>query len=166
MSVTDEELMLSYALDDNPLAFDELYKRHSPRVYGYLVKNCWDKTNVDEIYQNIFLKIHSSRKSYNQKYPFTAWLFTIVKTSMIDYFRKIKSANKIQNEALLNGRDTLEEKSEKDFAFNFSLDESQTKLLELRYLKEWTFEEIAYDLKINPSAVRQRISRLVRQLRS
>ena len=167
--MTDEELMVSYAVDDNPKAFDELYKRHASKVYGYLKKNCWDNTNVDEIHQNIFLKIHSSRKSYDPKYPFTAWMFTIVKTSMIDYFRKIKSTEKNLDRLKFDMNESSNEENENKESFNLSstasMDESQKKLLELRYLEGWTFEDIARDLKIKPTAVRQRISRLIKQLR-
>ena len=161
--MTDEELMLIYTKGDDPEAFNELYKRYSARVYSYLMKNCFNPKDAEEIHQNVFLKIHNSRSSYNSKYPFSAWLFSIVKSTMIDDFRKTKSRAKVLNEFEIPKID--ETISEEPLVLPVSLDESQQKLLELRYLEEWSFEEIAREFKVNAATIRKRISRLLLQLK-
>ena len=52
-----------------------------------------------------------------------------------------------------------------DLSLTDQLDESQKKLLELRYLEEWSFEEMAKEFKVNAATIRKRISRLLKQLR-
>lgn len=162
--MTDEELMVRYGKADDAKAFDELYRRYSSRVYGYLVKNCWNAKDAEEIHQNVFLKVHNQRAYFDPKYPFSAWLFTMVKNTMIDDFRKKKSQKKVLEKSQVDLQPTIEpEKVEVNLPQD--LDLGQKKLLELRYLEEWSFEEIAKEFQVNAATIRKRISRVLRQLR-
>ena len=73
---TDEELMHLY-LSGEILAFEELYKRLSPRVYSYVLKKLESRQDADEIHQAVFLKFHNSRHNYDFKYTVLQWLFVI-----------------------------------------------------------------------------------------
>lgn len=162
---SDEELMLRYASDDDAAAFEELYRRYSARVFSYLVKNCWDSKDAEEIHQGVFLKMHQRKQTYDPKFPFSAWLFTMVKTTMIDDFRKTKTrSNILKKSENIEVRDD-EDNAVPDLDLTNQLDESQKKLLELRYLEEWSFEEMAKEFKVNSATIRKRISRLLKQLR-
>jgi RNA polymerase sigma factor (sigma-70 family) len=157
---TDEELMIKYGRSDDVKSFEELYRRYSPRVYSYLLKNCWDSKDAEEIHQHVFLKVHHQRNRYDPKFPFTAWLFTIVKRTMIDDFRKTRTRGKT-----LEQTENKEAEESTNLGVTDHLEDSQKKILELRYIEEWSFEEIANELKVNAATVRKRISRLLKQLR-
>jgi len=162
---SDEDLMLRYAGADDAAAFEELYRRYSARVFSYLIKNCWDSKDAEEIHQGVFLKMHQRKQTYNPKFPFSAWLFTMVKTTMIDDFRKTKTRrNILMNSENIEVRDD-EDSAVPDLNLTDQLDESQKKLLELRYLEEWSFEEMAKEFKVNAATIRKRISRLLKELR-
>jgi RNA polymerase sigma-70 factor (ECF subfamily) len=110
--------------------------------------------------------MHERKLTYDRKYPFTAWLFTMVKTTMIDDFRKTRTRSKVlkQTENTEVG-DHEEYAPVPEMSLTDQLDESQKKLLELRYLEEWSFEEMAKEFKVNTATIRKRISRLLKQLR-
>lgn len=156
--MTDERLMELYSLEDNPEAFSKLYGKYSPIVYGHLSKKLFNRTNVDEIFQDVFVKLHQSRHKYNAKFPFSAWLFTIVRSCMFDYFRKIRSTEVIKDNYETFLKETSIEVNKND------LDDLED-ILHKRFIEEWTFEEIANELKISEAGARQRISRALRQLR-
>lgn len=163
---SDEELMLRYASDDDAAAFEELYRRYSARVFSYLVKNCWDSKDAEEIHQGVFLKMHQRKETYDSKFPFSAWLFTMVKTTMIDDFRKTRTrSNILKHTERIEVPDDEDNDSVPDLSLTDQLDDSQKKLLELRYLEEWSFEEMAKEFKVNAATIRKRISRLLKQLR-
>ncbi len=162
----DEELMLRYASADDAAAFEELYRRYSARVFSYLIKNCWDSKDAEEIHQGVFLKMHQRKQTYDPKFPFSAWLFTMVKTTMIDDFRKTRTrSNILKHSEDIEIRDEEKNSSDSDLSLTDQLDESQKKLLELRYLEEWSFEEMAKEFKVNAATIRKRISRLLKELR-
>jgi RNA polymerase sigma-70 factor (ECF subfamily) len=90
MEVSDEELMVLYQQGEEK-AFQTLYERYSGKLYGYIKKKVFNLEEAQDILQQSFLRLHKSRHSYDPKYPFSAWLFTICRNLEIDYFRKHKA---------------------------------------------------------------------------
>src|SRR5947209_1135453 len=82
-SKSDEALMVDYQRGDEK-GFDELYRRHSAKVYGYLRKRVSDRARTDELFQAIFMKLHESRAKYDSAYLFSPWLFTVCRSVLID----------------------------------------------------------------------------------
>ena len=70
----DNNLMELYQNGDEK-AFDVLYSRSKKRVYSYLKKRLHDKDLVEDVYQNIFIKLHKSRHLYKSEYPYRNWLY-------------------------------------------------------------------------------------------
>jgi RNA polymerase sigma-70 factor (ECF subfamily) len=69
-------------------AFDELYRRYSGRVYGYLNRKALSPEACDDIFQSVFLALHRSRDRYQAGVPFEAWLFTLARNAWADWGRK------------------------------------------------------------------------------
>jgi len=69
-------------------AFNFLYDKYKSLVYGYLHKRVDKRTEVDEIFQDVFLRLHHSRSQYKSEFPFEPWLFAVLRNSLIDRYRK------------------------------------------------------------------------------
>lgn len=165
---SDEALMVAYALGEYR-AFQELYERHSGKVLGFLLKRISQTGEAEDLMQTVFLKLHQSRASYQPKFPFLAWLFSITRNTLTDYFRRKKAvpveAEKLQ--ALSDQSSTgIEELSEKDWKNAIAqLPESQRKVLEQRFSEGLSFEEISASTGISPVGARKRVSRAVQKLK-
>lgn len=85
-SVSDEILMAAYQAG-NRMAFDALYERHSPGVYGFLVRRLGDRELAADLHQEAFLRLHRARDDYDSSRPFRAWLFAIVHNLVSDTLR-------------------------------------------------------------------------------
>lgn len=83
------ELMILYQRGDIE-AFNCLYDKYKSMIYGYLYKRVDKHNEVDEIFQDVFLRLHQSRLRYKSEFPFEPWLFTVLRNSLIDYYRKKK----------------------------------------------------------------------------
>ena len=149
----------------------ELYSRFSPRIYGYLQSRIADSTKVDEIFQNVFLKIHKSRTSYKSEYAFAPWLFVVARSAMNDYFRVNgkKEAFEVLNEQEVSQAPShqgsgLSNEGEEFEALIKNLPEREQEVLRQRYKDDFEFEEIAKNMKTSSSNVRQMISRATRKL--
>jgi RNA polymerase sigma factor (sigma-70 family) len=164
---TDEELMLLYQ-KGHPEAFNELYRRCSQRVYGYIKKRIFSETLASEVFQEVFMKLHKSKEKYSDQYPFLPWLFTITRNVNIVFYKK--------NETLVAVHSTTADSlkniptSTTDEQFDFSeilsaLPEQQRKAIEMRYQKDWTFEKIGESLGTTPANIRQLISRGIKKIR-
>ena len=159
--------MRSYQ-EGNSAAFEALYKRHSGRVYGYLMVKLRDRSKADDVFQLTFLKLHQSRLRYDDSLPFVPWLFTISQSVLVDWFRKSKTIREDLNEAFIHQQAAvapvnLATSSDIDLGL---LEGAQKTAVELRYGEDFSFQEIARRLETSPSNVRQLVSRGIKKLRS
>lgn len=163
---SDEQLMKLYQNADEA-AFKELYSRHSSKIYGFIQSRVRNKEKVAEIYQEVFIKIHKSKLLYKNSLPLLPWIFTVTKTVLIDELRKDKNLIQVDSEILENMPALSEpEKLHADTTDMLNqLPDVQKKALELRFINEQTFEQIAESLNIKPINARQIISRGIKRLR-
>lgn len=168
---TDEELMSEYQRGSEQ-AFTVLYRRHSPRVYGYLKKRTFDADSAGDVLQMVFMKLHQTKRRYDSSYPFLPWLFTVTRTVLIDWQRvrrRHRQELPLENEALemavhqaANGSESTDEREWPELS---QLTPDQRQAIELRYRNDQSFEEIARVLETSPSNVRQLVSRGIRILK-
>lgn len=81
----DESLMLRYR-DGDADAFTQLYARHKGPLYRYLLRQC-GATVVDELFQDIWLKLVAARAGYRVEAKFSTWLYRIAHNRLVDYYR-------------------------------------------------------------------------------
>lgn len=161
--------MQAYAEGDVE-AFQALYQRHRARVFGFLAGKLKDRGEAEEVFQEVFVKLHHNRLKYRTASPFLAWLFTIVKNSLVDHIRKRKTrakylelSHQAVNAALDergNGRDVGEAIAELS-----SLSGEQRMLLSMRFNEDLSFAEIAESMNISQPNARKMVSRAIQQLR-
>ncbi len=84
--VSDEQLMLSYR-DGNAAAFDELYGRHRGGVFRYVLRQVGLRSAAEEVFQEIWMKIISSRARYRVEARFATFLYHVAHNCVIDHFR-------------------------------------------------------------------------------
>lgn len=158
---TDEELMIFYQKGSEE-AFAALYSRHSKRIFGYLKSRVRSEQEAMDLFQEVFVKIHKSKHLYNKAYPLLPWVFTVAHSVLIDGLRKLNRKHEVY------GFDfdlvpAIEQKPGKKMTFilpQFSeLPTNQQKAIQMRYLDEKTFEEIAEILKTTTANARKLISR-------
>lgn len=155
--------MLAYQYGDET-AFSILYKRHSAKIYGYLIKQLGDGRKADDVFQITFLKLHRSRSLYKSEFPFLAWAFTICKSCLADFLRAQNRRPEIPvrhlPETIVEGSAPLE------IAAMANLSDQQRSLIEMRFRDDLSFEDIAKRINKSPTNVRQLVSRAIRKLRS
>lgn len=165
--LADEELMLMYQ-NGNALAFQIIYERHSSKIFGYLKKRIRQEEKVTEIFQDVFLKIHKSKHLYTKSLPLLPWLFTITRTSLLDYLKKDSQKHFIDTydfEQIIDSTQASPESSPDSLLILKKLPPVQGSAIQLRYVDDKTFEEIAEILKTTPVNVRQIISRGLKRLK-
>ncbi|MBK9294507.1 MAG: sigma-70 family RNA polymerase sigma factor [Oligoflexia bacterium] len=165
MNLSDEELMMKYQMGTYE-AFQELYRRHSGMIYGFIKKRVKNEAMASDIFQEVFMKLHRSKNLYKKQLPFKPWLFTITQNALVDEIRKTKKKEYSDIDL-----DTLEAANSTSSEFNnlvpvlSELSSTQKIAIEMRYIEDKTFEEIAATLNTSEANVRQIISRAVRNLK-
>ncbi len=163
--LSDEELMSRYKVGEY-LAFEELYRRHSGRVYGFILKRIKSRERSEELLQESFLRLHRNRSRYNDSLPFLPWLFTIARSAMIDGVRSDARSLRTQQSFTEQNLAELQAVSVSIDIDIQSLSSREREAVELRYGSDLDFNAIAARLNTSSTNVRQIISRAVKKLRA
>lgn len=159
---TDEELMIAYQLGEAE-AFTALYARHAPRVLGFLRKRVKSEAMARDVFQATFLKLHKSRARYDSAFPFVPWLFTICRSELLDALKRPSAREEILVEKM--PEPAAHEKAELAEVNFGGLTAAQKEAVELRYGRDFSFEEIARHLNTSLSNARKLVSRAILLLR-
>ena len=85
----DEESLVRRAQQRDQEAFAQLYEEHFTRIYRYVALRIGDKTEAEDMTQQVFINALQSISSFKWKgIPFSAWLFRIAHNQVVDYLRK------------------------------------------------------------------------------
>jgi RNA polymerase sigma-70 factor (ECF subfamily) len=83
----ERELLLSHR-DGDPSAFSRLVARYRAPVYSYLVRCGVRESDRDDVFQDIFIKVHCAAAQFQSERPLHPWLFTIVANTVRTHHRK------------------------------------------------------------------------------
>lgn len=82
-----ERLLVAHR-QGNGDAFPQLVERYRRPVFGYLVRCGVAESDRDDLFQEIFIKIHQRAAQYDATRPLHPWLFTVVANTVRTYQRK------------------------------------------------------------------------------
>ncbi len=84
-----ESLMVRYVEGDTS-SFEELYRRLSPKLFGYLLRMTRQREQAEDLVQVTFSKVHRARDSYLKGAPLLPWVLAIARRSFFDARRRTK----------------------------------------------------------------------------
>lgn len=88
-AATLEELMERY-VDGDAAAFDVLYQRAAPKLFGYILRLTRNRERAEDLLQVTFAKVHRARGSYLRGAPVLPWFIAIARRSFLDERRSAK----------------------------------------------------------------------------
>jgi RNA polymerase sigma-70 factor (ECF subfamily) len=143
-------------------------------VYNYVYLKIKDEEEAEDIAIETFTKVFAKLKLYNSDFDFKTWVLSIAHNTMIDHIRKspaLKLSLDDENyqieieEDLPSPEETLIQKQDTDALIHHlqKLKPEYRKILELRFLDEKTYKEIAEELDLTMANVKVRLLR-ARQL--
>ncbi len=149
----DEESLVQRAKQRDQKAFAQLYEEYFDRIYRYVALKIGDKTEAEDMTQQVFLKALQSISSFKWKgIPFSAWLYRIAHNQVVDYLRKKKnrpatllddslvSSNSDSNPQLMTERNL---DIEQLLSATQRLTEAQREVISLRFAGELSTAQVA-----------------------
>ncbi len=86
-ATSDQQLIERVAQQDRH-AFELLYDRYAPAVFGLALKTLGDRQLAEEAVQEIFWRVWQRAASFDRSRTFTPWLFGIAHNYCIDELRR------------------------------------------------------------------------------
>lgn len=173
--------LMSCVAKGDSAAFSELVDRHKNAVIGTVSKMLGGHGDIEDIAQQVFIRIWKSAVSYEPSAKFTTWMFTITRNLVFNETRRLSrkktvSQNEFEDEYGIETPDaeartpheSLEEK-ELSSAIDKAIEELPEKArmaLTLRRYQNMPYEEIADVLEISVSAAKSLLFRARTQLKT
>jgi len=85
---SEEATLLLRHLEGDEKAFTELVARYRAPVFSYLVRCGVAPADRDDLFQDIFIRVHRAAGSYDQGRPLHPWLFTIAANTVRNHLRR------------------------------------------------------------------------------
>lgn len=86
---TDAELLSRYRQGD-AVAMDQLVDRHGASVYAFVRRTLGPTPHVDDLTQEVWLRVIRRSDSFDGRARFTTWLFTVTRNTCIDHLRRVQ----------------------------------------------------------------------------
>ena len=176
----DVRLMRLVARGDTS-AFEQVIERHQALVAGTAARMLGSNSDVEDIAQQVFIRVWKSARRYVPRAKFTTWLLKITRNLVFNELRRAKrrahvplqsepgaeeiplkdETNRAPDASLLE--DELQRAIEEAI---LQLPESQRMALVLRRYEQLSYEEIAEVLDLSVPAVKSVLFRARTELRS
>ena len=155
-------------------AYAELMNHYRDSLYFTMLKMTNDQHDADDLTIEAFGKAFKNLSQYTSEYAFSTWLFKIATNNCIDFMRKKSKGSFTVNSDI--GEDdmssqvvTLTPDPEEQFIIEQKihlmhevvqrLKPHYKKLIELRYFKEYSYEEIVDELDLPLGTVKAQLFR-------
>lgn len=169
--MADKDLILR-AQGGDTVAFDEIYKSVYAPVYRFILMRLKSRDEADDVTQEVFIKFFKSIGSYESRGSMLPYLFTVARNAVIDHLRKRRPD--YDDEALMrvaSGDPTAEQTAilgqevAQVMRLMSQLSEAEEAAIKLKHIDGLPTTEVAELLGKTEEAVRQLLSRGIRQLR-
>lgn len=158
-------------MDQREHTFLTILERHKGIIYKVANTYCYNKSDLDDLIQEIIIQIWLSIENYNENYKWTTWIYRIALNTSISFYRKNKSrlSNTVNLSPVIDISGAYEEPYEdKNFILlRRFIQELKPidKALILLYLEGLNNKEIAEVISITPTNVTTKISRIKKHLK-
>ncbi len=166
------ELMTKAKAGDKE-AFSALYHHSFVPVYRYLFKRVHEPSVAEDLAQSVFVKVYTSTTAFTAKASSPlAYLFTVAKHALIDYWKKQNrtttlalESDEMMEKIAIDSRVETNNRLAVFSALN-TLPSEQKQVLELKFWQGLGTHEIAVKLNKTEMAIRQIQCRALRALRA
>ena len=167
--------LVKLAIAGDEKAYAELLDRYRDAIYYMLLKMVNNRSDAEDLTIEAFGKAFKNIAQYTPNYAFSTWLFKIATNNCIDFIRK-KKANVISLDQTSDEQENITTPLQSDtpdpeedmiksqrMALTRSVVEKlkprYKTLVELRYFKEYSYEEIANELNLPIGTVKAQLFR-------
>ena len=173
---TDQQLIERVEGGD-AVAFEHLFNRYRDSIYQlYMQRTAGNEDDTSDLLQETFIKVFLNLHRYDNRYTFGQWIYTIARNTFIDYVRRRRD-DTVSIDAIHEAGGmpaawgptpeermiTRQSQAQLETLLRRMSPQYQ-KLIELRFFREFSYEEIAAQLSLPMGTVKTQIHRAREQL--
>ncbi len=165
--IAHDSALVEAALEGDHYAFEALVTRYREAIYRLMLSRTGSVHDTNDLMQETMIKVYINLPRYDSHYTFGQWIYTIARNTLIDSQRRRHEdfsledrfsipdiKNPSPEQCVINNQDrSLIERSIERLSATHAL------LFRMRFLEEYSYEEIAEKLKMPLGSVKTNIHR-------
>ena len=165
--VASDAMLVDLASAGDQQAFEYLFTRYRDALMRLFEQRLEEKTMASDLLQETFIKVYLHINDYSKNYTFGQWVYSIARNTLVDHLRR-KSGDVLIDErfrAPLATSPSPEESviiNQTRAHFYNALEEltpDYRQVIEMRFLEEYSYEEIAEKLGRPLNTIKTQIRR-------
>lgn len=170
---SDQELVLSLK-KGNRAAFAEIYERYWSLLLRHAIGMLKDEDKAQDVVQDIFQMLWEKHPTLNIHTSLSSFLYTSIRYKILDQLKHLKIADRflstLQNEIESAVNSTDDVLAERELAKKIedgikNLPPKMRRVFELSRTYEYSYREIAEELKLSDNTIKRQISNALKILR-
>ncbi len=168
-----DEQLIEKALSGNKRAWMNLLKRYEVQIYNYGIRMTGNKDDALDLMQEVFISVFRNLSNYRGDGSFRGWLFKIAHYRCIEFYRRKKPNQSIDdtpetesNERALEDSFSAIQQSNQVVSAMQHLPLAQKSVVELKFFGQFTFDEIAEQLGISNNTAKSRLYSALAKLKT
>lgn len=169
---TDEQLVTK-ALQGSKSAWLKLVKRYEKPIYNYGIRMTSSPDDALDLMQEIFISVFRNLSTFKGQGTFKAWLFRIASYRCVEYYRKKKPTQGLDDipeavceSALPEQVLLMNNNNQQLIGAMQQLPLAQKAVVELKFFGQFTFDEIAEQLNVSSNTVKSRLYSALEKLKT
>ena len=165
--IADDKQLVELALKGDDIAFEYLFNRYSEAIRRLLLHRSASIEDTEDLLQETFIKVYINLQRYSANYTFGQWIYTIARNTHIDFERRRQEDLSIDDKFSATIASTpspednlinIQQRSQIEDYIN-CLPQQYRQLFTMRFLEDYSYEEIAEKLNLPMGTVKTQIHR-------
>jgi len=161
-----DDVLISQALAGKKSAWLALVKRYEKGVYNYALRMVNNHADAMDLMQDIFISVYRNLHTFRAESPFKGWLFKIAHYRCIEFYRKKRPMQSIDDlPEILDEQSNecpehslvIKQQSSVLMQAMQRLPIKQKLVVELKFFQQCTFDDIAHQLGISTNTAKSQL---------
>ena len=161
-----DDVLISQALAGKRSAWVSLVKRYEKGIYNYALRMVNNHADAMDLMQDIFVALFRNLHTFRAESPFKGWLFKIAHYRCIEYYRKKRPMQSLDDTPELSDEESTDCPEQALFSQQQSsvlikimqkLPTKQKLVVELKFFQQCTFDDIAQQLGISTNTAKSQL---------
>ena len=162
---TDNKL-IDMIIQGDVTAFEGLYDRYASKILRRCYFICLNSEEARDLMQEIWIKVFLHLHTFKKQSAFSSWLYRLTTNHCLNYLKSKAHSEQLTKDMPFD--EPIQEKVTASTEVHELLQQLSIQdrtILALKFMGEYSYEEIAAICKIGVSAAKMRVSRSIAKLR-
>ena len=165
--IADDRRLVELSLSGDDMAFEYLFNRYGDAIRRLFLQRSTSVEDTEDLLQETFIKVYVNLHRYSADYTFGQWVYTIARNTHIDFERRRQKDLSIDDKFSAPAASTpspeeslisMQQRTQIEHYIE-CLPSQYRQLFKMRFLEDYSYDEIAEKLHLPMGTVKTQIHR-------